>query len=279
LLLSFIACLCFVATGFGATREPFSMGYGMGNAGAIIQQKGLSGRQPWTAACFYNDTLRYGASLAGVDYYDPMDNMESSHITQVAFGAWYAWKGCVAKASFAHFNALGVYFEQQGHVSLGCNRLSFVNISIEADAFRAGLNGGSEHPQTRLGAGFSLLVPARVAAFSLCLGQVPLKNPSVEGYDAPVTLRLGLHTAYNSLGGQGILADFSHDTQWNFRVSIAEEYRLMNSLALCAALSTNPMLIHFGVTVALGGSSLSVSFVDHPVLGWSRGLDIDYAGK
>ncbi len=264
---------------FAAGAEPFALGYGMGNNGAIIQQKGMSGRQPWTSACFYNDTLRFGVSVAGVDYYDAMDNMESSHITQVTFGGWYASNGYVAKASFAHFDALGLYFEQQGHVSFGYNRLPFVNPSLEFDALRAGLQNSTEHPQTRLDMGFSLLIPGRAVALSFCCGHIPLKKPADEGFDAPLTFRAGLHTTYNELGGQGILAEFGHDRQWNFRVSIGEEYWLIKNLGLCAALSTNPFLIHFGITIAYSSSSLSVSFVDHPILGWSRGLSLDYAGK
>jgi hypothetical protein len=127
--------------------------------------------------------------------------------------------------------------------------------------------------------GLTLLAPFRVVAVSMGLGGVPLKNPGIDGYDAPLTLSAGLHTVYNSMGGQGVLAEFSHDAQWNFRIAIAEEYWLTKNLAACAALSTNPLLIHFGITVGIGGGSLNVSFVDHPVLGWSRGLCLDWAGK
>ena len=39
-------------------------------------------------------------------------------------------------------------------------------------------------------------------------------------------------------------------------------------------------VVSFGVTYAWGGSSpLTAAFTDNPVLGWSKGLGISWAGK
>ncbi|HUI91196.1 MAG TPA: hypothetical protein VLX68_03010 [Chitinivibrionales bacterium] len=276
-----IAILILLIAGFvfPASREPVPLGYSMATFGAIIQQKGISGREPFTPACFYADTFRYGVTVAGIDYFDPMDNLESSHMVQVGLGGFCSVKGFTAKLSFAHFDALRIYFEQQGTLSLGTTKIPFVNPSVEISGYRAGLYTGDEPAQTRLDAGASALIPFRIAAISLSCLHIPLKNAATEGYTAPFTVRAGVHTTANALGSQGILCEAEDDGQWRFRLSLAEEYWVFNRAALAAAFTTNPVMISFGVTVAWRGTAVNAAFADHPVLGWSKGLTIDWAGK
>ena len=279
----FIVLLFIPASGAG--REPFSMGYGMATNGAILQPDGISGREPFTSACFYGDSFRYGVTVAGVDYYDPMDNRTSSLIGQAALGGFFAprgaLKGFVFKGAYLHFDAMRVYYEQEGMLSVGCNLVPFVKPSLELSAFRAGLYHADGPPQqTRLEMGASAMVPFAIAAISLSVSHIPLKTAHVEGYNAPFTIRAGLHSGKNSLGGQGILMEIAQDEVWRFRVSIGEEYWFTKNIAASLALSTNPVLVSFGVTCALGGSSsLTAAFTDHPVLGWSKGLGMSWAGK
>jgi hypothetical protein len=269
----------------GASREPFPMGYGMATNGAILQHDGISGREPFTGACFYQDTFSFGVTLAGVDYYDPMDNMSSSLIGQAALGGFFAprgaLKGFVFKTAYLHFDAMRVYYEQEGLLSIGCNLVPFVKPSLEISGFRAGLYKVSDPPpETRLEIGMSAMVPFKVAAISLSVSHIPLKTAHVEGYDDPFTMRIGLHSGKNSLGGQGIVLEMDQDQVWLFRVSVGEEYWLSRNFAASLALTTNPVMVSFGVTCALGkSSSITAAFNDHPVLGWSKGLAMSWAGK
>ena len=264
---------------FPASREPFTPGCSMATFGTILQQQGISGREPFTPACFYADTFRYGVSVAGIDYFDAMDNMESSHLVQVGLGGFCSMKGFTAKLSFAHFDALRMYFEQEGRLSFGTTRIPFVNPSVELSGYRAGLYRGDEAAQTRIDAGISALVPFRIAAVSVSCLHIPLKNARTEGYSAPLAVRAGVHTTANPLGSQGILCEAQNDGQWRFRVSLGEEFWLFNRLALAAAFTTNPVMISFGITVAWRGAAVTAAFAEHPVLGWSKGLAVDWAGK
>jgi hypothetical protein len=273
------AILCFVPLALCATREPFPIGYSMANGGTIMQQQGISGREPFSPACFYADSFRYGVSVAGVDYFDPMDNMESSHIVQAALGGFYCMRGCTAKVLFSQLDALRVYFEQEGRVSLGTSLVPYVNPSIEVSGYRAGLYQGSDPASTRADMGVSAMFPFKLAAMSLSCNHITLKNAAIAGYDEPLSLRAGVYTTANALGSQGIVCEAAHDGVWRFRLSIGEEYWLAGKLALAAAFATNPVVVHFGVTVAWKGAAVSTGFVDHPVLGWSKGLAIDWAGK
>jgi hypothetical protein len=274
-----IIILVIVTTVFPAGRDPFPLGYSMATFGTILQQKGISGREPFTPACFYADTFRYGVSAAGVDYYDAMDNMQSSHIFQIGLGGFFSIKGFNAKLSFCQFDALRVYYEQEGRLSFGTTLIPFVNPSVELSGYRAGLYHGGDAAQTRIDAGISALVPFRLAAVSVSCIHIPLKNAAAEGYSAPIAVRAGVHTTANVLGSQGILCEAQNDGQWRFRVSLGEEYWLFNRLALAAAFTTNPVMISFGVTVAWRGAAVSAAFVEHPVLGWSKGLAVNWAGR
>ncbi len=262
-----------------ATREPFPLGYSMANAGTILQQQGISGREGFTPACFYADSFRYAVSLAGVDYFDPMDNMESSHEVQAAVGGLYSLRAFTFKAYIAHFDALSIYYEQEGQVSAGTTFFRFVNPSVELCGYRAGLYQGDDPAQTRADCGVSAMVPFRFAAVSLSCAHIPLKNAAIQGYYAPLTLRAGVHTTANALGSQGILCEAASDGPWRFRVSVGEEYWVLGKIALSAAFATNPVVVSFGVTVAWRGAAVSAGFTDHPVLGWSKGLAVDWAGK
>jgi hypothetical protein len=43
-------------------------------------------------------------------------------------------------------------------------------------------------------------------------------------------------------------------------------------------MTTNPVVISFGVTCAWGrATSVTAAFTDHPVLGWSKGLGLNWA--
>jgi hypothetical protein len=281
----FLLVLFLIVPASGASREPFSMGHGMATNGAVCQEDGISAQEPFTGACFYRDTFSFGVTVAGVDYYDAMDNMTSNLIGQAALGGFYTpsgmFKGLVLKAAYLHFDAMRVYYEQEGVLSAGWRQVPFVKPSLEFSAFRAGLTrSGGPPPQMRLEIGASVLVPFRAASVSLAVSHIPLKTALSEGYDNPLTLKIGLHSGKNSLGGQGILMEMEHDDVWLFRVSVGEEYWLSRNFAASLALTTNPVMVSFGVTYAWGPStSVSAAFNDHPVLGWSKGMALSWAGK
>ncbi len=268
-----------VTLAFPATQEPFPLGYSMANGGTIVQQRGISGREPFTPASCYADTFRYGLTVAGTDYFDPMDNMETSPIMQAAAGGFYSVRGYTAKVLFCHLDAMGIYFEQEGRLSVGTSALPFVNPSVEVSGYRAGLYRVTEGRAARADLGVSAFVPFKRAALMLSCSHIPLKSAGIPGYEDPLTVRAGVHTTTNSLGSQGVVCEAADDGSWRFRLSIGEEYRFAGILALDAAFTTNPVVVHFGITAAWKGAAVSAGFVDHPVLGWSKGLAIDWAGK
>jgi hypothetical protein len=264
---------------YPAGIEPFPIGNSMATLGTILQQTGVSGRGPFSPACFYADTFRYGVSVAGAEYFDPMDNMQATKIYRAGAGGFFSLRGFTAKLSYTHFDAMRVYFEQEGCLSFGIGLIPFVNPSIELSGFRAGLYRPDESVRSRIDMGISAMVPFRIAAVSVSCGHIPLRAATVEGFDAPFVVRAGVHTASNALGSQGILCEGQNNGQWRFRVALGEEYRVFDKLSLAAAFITNPVMISFGVTLAWKAAAISAAFVEHPVLGWSKGLAVDWAGR
>ena len=259
------------------SHDPFPAGYSMGNSGAIIQANGPSGRQPWVPAGFFTDTLRFGLSVCGIDYYDPMDNFESSHIAQALAGGFYHYKSVVCKISYAYLQAFGVYNEQQGFFSAGTTAIPFVNPSIEITGYRAGLMDASHEHASFIHAGMSALVSVHYAAFSLSCNNLPLKKATDNGFDPSPAVRAGLHTRFNSIGAQGVVCEVSKEGDYTFKFSVGEEYNFNNCFSLSTAFSTNPFMLYFGLIVSWSKSTASLAFVQHPVLGWSKGLTFDWA--
>jgi len=256
------------------------MGQGMASNGAILEDSGVSGKDPFTSACFYGDTFSYGVSIAGVDFFDGMDNMSSLHIAQAGLGGFYASKGFSLKAAYSHFDALRAYYEQNGFLSIAYNKAPIVKMSVELYGFRAGLYSlDNTAPQTRLEAGCSALLLFSIGSISCVLNHVPLKQANNEGYNSPLSIALGAHSAKNTLGGQGFVLEMQNDHDWQFRVVIAEEFWLAKNCGVLLSLSTNPVLVNFGIVCTIRSSAIAAAFSDHPVLGWSKGMAISYAGK
>jgi hypothetical protein len=267
------------AFSIAATRDPFLVGYSMGDNGAVTQANGPSGRQPWIPACFYADTFQFGVSVCGIDYYDAMDNLESSHIVQVVSGAWYARHRLILKASYSFFNALGLYNEQQGFLSMGFKVANAISASIDVTANRAGLPDESSQRVQFLNAGASLFVSAGFAALSISCSHFPIKKALTQGVEPPVSVDIGLHTIPHRFGAQGVVCEITKESDYAFRFTLGESYFVNDCIALCGALSTSPFMMHFGLVISGDGRGIGLSFVNHPVLGWSKGLTVDYAHR
>jgi hypothetical protein len=262
-----------------AAHDPFPVGYSMGNNGTIIQSNGVSGRQPWIPAAYYNDTLRWGGALCGIDYFDPMDNLQTSHIVQIVSGAWYALHRMNIKISYSFFNAMDLYNEQQGFFSLGYGLSKLIRASIDLTANRSGLSYNSTEHKNFLDAGASVFLTRAYAAISLSCSHFPLKAASASGFEPPPSLCIGLHTTANACGAQGILWEVEKETDFSFRYSIGESLYLTDHCTAGLAISTNPFMIYFGFSFSNAVRGLSFSLVNSPILGWSKGLSMDYAHR
>jgi len=255
--------------------DPFPLGSGMGNLGAIVWANGSAGRQPWTPASFYCDTARFGGSISGALYYDRMDN--SGSISRFALGAWgrLPQQYLIVKGSYARLNALGVYFEDDACMSVGANAARYVNIGLDLCLWQSGVRADGERPVRMAYVRESLWLPWSFAAFSFTATHLALYRTPGAGLDMPVLLQAGLHSTRHRFGAQGVLITLRYNGEVRFGFRVAEEYWFHPSVSLCAALGTNPTLVSVGLTVARRRWSASGAVVHHPVLGWSEGAGVE----
>lgn len=268
--------LWLVAACLAQVESPFPPGYSMGNHGTIMWEDGLSGRQPWVPAAFYGDSLRFGVAVGGVEYFDQMESLRDRFIAHGIAGGWYAFGPATLKLGYRYFDALRVYQEHIGQVSLGTGAIPFVSVSVEARGRMARLLTENNERETVGEFGASVWVPRKYVALSVSVQHVTVKDAHRAGFAADPTVRLGLHTRRNRFGAQGLVCEVVAATEPVLRFMVGQEYWFHPMVGLCAALSTEPVMIGFGLTLNVRRFSSAVSFVHHPILGWSEGVMFEY---
>jgi hypothetical protein len=269
-----LAAFLFICIGAHAelVRSPFPQGYAMGNFGTIQWDQGLLSQQPWAPAAFSRDSARFGLSLCGVSFYDRMDNFSERLIYSAAAGVSMKLRKLALRVSYTRFSVLETYFEHSGFFSAGIPVFNSINVSIECTANRSGLYGEHGERRSFFGAGATLWVPWRLVCGSFSVANLPVEKAGVEGADALIALRAGVHTSYNRFGAQGVVVDIQPQLEKPVRLMIGEEIRLGRYLGIHAALSNNPVMIALGAVADIGTYGIGTSFVNHPVLGWSQGM-------
>lgn len=258
-------------------RDPFPAGFSMGTLGSIIDEKGASGREPWTGAALCADSAGFGFALSGTSYYGTVSGSTGKDgISQAMGGGWYAWRHCVCKASIAHLAAFSAYFEQAGFVSIGSDYLPFVRVSGEAAGYRLGARVQGTPVRTIGETGLTAWVPWSWAAVSLRLQHLVIETAKSDGTDPPFTIRCGIHTTQNRFGGQGVLITVLPGEPRPVCFSMGEEYRITDAIAFHAAFSNNPLFIGFGMAFSFGRAGAAIALVNHSVLGWSQGFAAGY---
>ncbi|MBD3394592.1 MAG: hypothetical protein GF418_03110 [Chitinivibrionales bacterium] len=251
----------------------------MTSFGTIIWDNGMSGRQPWIPAAFLKDSAGFGLAAAGVDYYDDMDNLEEHDIRQAVGGTWVSVRQFMLKAAYTHFNALDIYREQKGFLSIGTTIIPFISVSAELSGCRVGLVDDSREREHIALAGATAWVPWSFASLSLSCKNVILRNARRPGFAPPLALAAGVHTAPHRFGAQGVRIEIEPGTHTRIRFHAGEEYWIHGILGLGIGLATNPLMVGFGVTVSFARYGLHASLVHHPVLGWSKGMGAEFVGR
>ena len=271
-----------------AMRDPFPVGYGMMSQGVIVETEGASGRQPWAPAAHYRDTLRWGASAAAVSYHG------GGSAARYAVGGFALTGPVIGKLSLMQLDVMGLYYEQTASLSAGAV-WRFLSFSVDGQAYRIGLTprapegsapaaaqsyaGQGRLPRSRASAAVGATVhlqTRRLSAGVTAEGWTALTSGDPAADPVPsVVARIG--TARNRYGSQGAAVLITPQADSPVRLIIAQEYRIGNAFALSASLASNPTMIGFGLTVDKFPVTGTAAAVNHPFLGWSRGVSVDYA--
>ncbi|HEX3020364.1 MAG TPA: hypothetical protein VHP36_08670 [Chitinispirillaceae bacterium] len=257
-------------------QEPFPLGFSMGNQGTVLWENAAQGHQPWISAAFCDNSRKFGLACGAVSYYDRMDNYEDELIYKAFGGTFWAFKKIRLKLAISHFSALGIYYEQSGFLSAGFDLFTHLRAAIEITGTRSGLTGFEDAKHNIAECGFSAWVPFKITAIQLSISHIPLKTRKTHEVDAPVIIRNGFHTLSNRFGAQGIIIQTTPSHSHPLRFILGEQYRFLKYFAIEASLANNPLLIGVGVLIEMAPINASVSLVNHPVLGWSRGFTAMY---
>jgi len=229
-------------------------------------------------AAFLAAAEGFGMSVAGVDYYDDMDNFGKNTIRQASIGAWGAIRKLTIKAAYTHFNALDMYREQKGFLSVGTCAIPHIAASAEIAGCRAGLVSDRSEYETVALAGATIWIPWSFASFSLSCSNLLVKDAHRPGFSPPTTLTAGIHTAPHRFGAQGVSIGLEPGEHMQIRFRAGEEYWIQKTAGLGVALSTNPLMVGFEVTICMKRRcTLFTSLVHNPALGWSKGIGTDFA--
>ena len=273
-------CFCLLSSSiFAALDDPFPPGYSMGTLGTILWDQGTSGRQPWIPAAYCNDSSGFGLAAGVVLYYDQMNNMEERTIHRTIGGLRYARGFFNVKLFISQLDVLGIYYEHSGALSVGTDLFSCARISIESVGYRISLRDESGDSRTIGSAGFSVWVPFRYASLSMSMHHLVVKKSNAPGADPPLTVGAGVHTKWNRFGAQGILVEVKPSCSRTLRFVLGEEFRLLRGLGIHVAVSNNPVIIGLGVIVDWNSLGVNAALVNHPELGWSKGLFVDYSRR
>lgn len=258
-------------------RDPFPLGYGMGNLGTILWYNGHSARQSWIPAAVCDSSLRKGFDIAVVSYYEEMDNLQDRYLYQLSGGGFLTYKHLYIKTSFSYFDAFNTYFEQSLFLSAAVSLARSLNISLEARAYRVGLSGVGDEVHTIGELGMSAWFGMPFVAFSLQCKHLIVKKSNIDGMDPQLSVTCGIHTPSSRFGAQGVMVEITPHEDSSLRWKIGEEVRLLKWLAIQVGIANNPVLVGVGLSIDLQLSSVTAALVNQPQLGWSRGIYLGYS--
>ncbi len=263
----------------GTLREPFPLGYEMGNLGTILTPDCPGGREPFSPAAYLGDSLFAGICASVTTYYDDMDNFGDKFIATVAGGGWLRAGRVGLKAGISHFDALGAYRELTGRFSGTVTIWKGIRIGADITGIRLSTVSSEGYVKTLGESGFSLFVPLRMISFSFSVDRLTVKSAATAGVDRAPHIRCGLHTAAHTFGAQGVRVDILPENPQPVSVAIGEELRISRSLALQGAVANNPIFVAVGISLFIADGCASAALVNHPVLGWSRGFGAQYGWR
>jgi len=253
-----------------AARDPFPVGYSMMSQGALVEAEGVSAREPWTPAAYYRDSLRWGVSAAFAGYHG------GGSAAQYAVGGFGQIGPVTCKGALTHLDVMGIYYEQAAALSVG-SQLRFLSYSLEASNYRMGLTVSSDDRRSMTFAGATLYAVSRVVSAGVTAEGLTLLSSGLRDADPSPIISIRICTVRNRYGSQGAMIKFTPNDDAPMRFVFAHEYRIGKMFALSASIASNPTMIGFGLAVDKNPLNAAAAVVNHPQLGWSRGMSVDYA--
>lgn len=273
----FLFILLLLTSVKGAVNEPFPQGYAMGNLGTIVCEHSPSGRSARLPAAYMSDTLAVGVNASVTTYYDDMDNYADRHLTTAIGCGWLSVRRFSIKTGISRFDALGAYREFCGFVSLGTALFKGIRVGAGFSGTRFTLSAAPRYDPATLGeARFALRIPVGKVSISSTVDRLTVKSTRRDGADPDPRITCAVHTSQHIFGAQGVRITIIPALEHPVSIAIGQEFRFSSHLAIHGGVANNPLFIGIGIAVFFGRGSASAAMVNHPILGWSRGISAEY---
>ncbi|MCL2689364.1 MAG: hypothetical protein FWE57_05910 [Chitinispirillia bacterium] len=270
------AAMIFILTSFikAGVRDPFPIGAAMMSQGALTESQGILGREPWSAAAIYRDTIPWGAAFSAVSYHGADG---AGGVSQYAAGGFASFGNIICKTALMQLDAMGVYYERTAYLSAGMI-YKFLSLSTETKTHRVGLKANSSDVRTMTSLGSTLHIQVRRISASVMAEGLTVSTSGSSDVDPPLSFSGRICTVRNRYGSQGVMVKVTPENDKPVRFIVAQEYRLSKNFAIGASLGSNPSIIGFGLIADIQPAGSGAAVVNHPLLGWSKGFYADYTG-
>lgn len=262
---------------------PVKTGYTMGTLNSVWQTKEISGRVPWEPSAMATDSLHVNMTISGISWYGQMENYKDKYIYQANIGTCFTRDRFAFKLAYSHFDALAVYREQLMYSSFGCNIFKRFAASIDIQGVVSSLQSNLEPTDQKmydLSVGVTTMFRnSMLNAFFSFENLTSYNNEAntLESNFQEIKMVGGLSTLSNSLGAQGIKFVVQPKYEKPLQAILGQEVALGSILRLQLALAANPSYFSIGIVYNKSPSSGGLSFVNHPLLGWSSGTWFDFS--
>jgi len=262
-------------------HAPFPQGCTMSTLGTILIENSPAGREPFISAVYSDTSLITGISASVTGYYDDMDNYNDKSLTTVTGGGWLFLNRIRLKAALSHFNALDLYKEFTGFISVATPLPFSLLAGVDFSATQQKLDTYAEEdfPVYHADAALSLRLPLKRLSLSASVKHIPITDDTIGGIAPPLEIDAVIHTIRHAFGAQGVRITIIPEYEYPVSVAIGQQFNITRRISIQASLANNPLFIGFGVTVGFDGADACVAMVNHPVLGWSRGFGAQYGWK
>lgn len=261
--------------------RPFPEGYSMGNLGTIFYENSPAEFDAFSPASLLKDTLHVGFSFSTTTYYDEMDNYQDLSIYSINLGVSTGIKNFGLKTGISELNVLGIYKEQCAILSAAISPMKRVKIGSELYATRFILYKSIHEEDwfTMVNLGFSVRITFSYTTVITRIENIAKKywRYSNSNYESPpLSFTLNLNTKHLTIGAQGISLRITPDYEKPLSFALGMEFEIFGPLKIQCAIAENPFFVALGVTLLLNRGNLSFALVNHPVLGWSKDVEIQY---
>lgn len=257
-------------------NEPFPAGGAMGHLATIMYENSSGSRGPGISSVYLPNRSAAGVHVAGVSYYDAMDNYEDRRIATVSGGGWISHQKWALALSVAHFDALGAYYEQEGYFSGAVAVAHGVKVSCSLRGIRMKIADPRYEPLTTASGDAAVLLPFSPVFVTVGVRSVLIHSRHTAGADPAIRYECGIHTVQHTYGAQGVRIAVVPNWEVPVIFSLGNEVWLHKRVALSMAIASNPLLFSMGLTVNVAPAGVNVAVVSHPALGWSQGFSMEY---